>query len=77
MMLRGIALKKYSKVVITFSFGFSIVSFLTLSDMGEAFWPLISYTVGLARSPLFYSHKIDFYTFWSNLDKFFAEGHEI
>ena len=25
----------------------------------------------------FYSHKIYFYTFWPNLDKCFAEGHEI
>ena len=45
--------------------------------------PTISYTVikkfliGLASSALFYFHKIYFYTFWPNLDKFFAEGHEI
>ena len=38
--------------------------------------PPISYTV-IKFFVLFYSHKIYFYIFWPNLDKFFAEGHEI
>ena len=49
---------------------------------GGLFGPPISYTVitnltGLTSWDLFYSHKIYFYMFLPNLDKFFAEGHEI
>ena len=46
---------------------------------GEAFWLPISYTVikylliGLACCDLFYSHKIYFYMFWTNLDNFFLQ----
>ena len=35
------------------------------------------FLICLARWALFYTHKVYFYTFWPNLDKFFPEGHEI
>ena len=59
---------------------------LILSDMvwegGFLASPTISYNVknfliGLTSWALFYSDKIYFYTFWPDLHKFFAEGHEI
>ena len=56
---------------------------LTLSDTGSGvlppyqLYPSKTFLIGLASSALSYAHNIYFYTFWPNLDKFFAEGHVI
>ena len=56
---------------------------ITLSDTAGAFWPLYqlycnkNFCNRFSQLSFTYSHKFHFYTFWPNLDKFSAEGHEI
>ena len=60
---------------------------LTLSDTRRGLFDPLPYQLyrnkkknffnRFSQVALFYSHKIYFYTFWPNLDNFFAEGHEI